>query len=245
LTILLEDEIFRDNDKAIVDEIITFFLAGSFTLKSTNSNMLQYLSIYPDVKAKLLKEIKQTVLKEHLSGPNKNKPVDTYKAFTFESVEDLKYFIYCFYESLRMEPPTVTSGGIFSEDVQMPNGITIRKGDQFVINMQHIQNDPEEWQSPEHFMPERFDPASSLYIRPDGKKRHPLAFTPFIGGKRICLGKTFAEVVAKFVVPALLSRLDFDLVDEEVKTGKKPKIFLNLDIDDDPIIMMTVKRANL
>jgi len=40
LTILLEDEIFKDNDKAMVDEIITFFLAGSFTLKSTNANML-------------------------------------------------------------------------------------------------------------------------------------------------------------------------------------------------------------
>jgi cytochrome P450 len=64
--------------------------------------------------------------------------VDTYKTFTFETVEDLKYFVYCFYESLRMEPPTVTSGGIFTEDTEMPNGITIRKGDQFVINMQYI-----------------------------------------------------------------------------------------------------------
>lgn len=40
LTILLHDEIFQGNDKAMVDEIITFFLAGSFTLKTTNSNMI-------------------------------------------------------------------------------------------------------------------------------------------------------------------------------------------------------------
>jgi cytochrome P450 len=50
----LEDEIFKNNDKAMVDEIITFFLAGSFTLKSTNANMLQYLALFPEVKSKLV-----------------------------------------------------------------------------------------------------------------------------------------------------------------------------------------------
>ena len=180
-----------------------------------------------------------------MSGPNKNKPVDTFSTFTYESVEDLKYFVQCFYESLRMEPPTVTSGGIFTEDTTVVNGVTIRKGDQFVINMQHIQNDPEEWIAPERYIPERFDSASPYYLRPDGQKRNPFAFNPFIGGKRICLGKTFAEIVGKFVVPAMLSRLEFDFVDQDIKSGRKQKPFLNLDIDDDPIVLMTVKRANL
>ncbi len=57
------------------------------------------------------------------------------------------------------------------------------------------------------------------------------------------MGKTFAEIVAKFVVPAMLSRLEFDFVDQDIKSGRKQKPFLNLDIDDDPIVMMTVKRA--
>ena len=55
-------------------------------------------------------------------------------------------------------------------------------------------------------------------------------FTPLIGGKSISLSKTLAEVVAKPLVPALLSRLDFDLVDSDVNIGKKTKIFLILDI---------------
>lgn len=59
------------------------------------------------------------------------------------------------------------------------------------------------------------------------------------------MGKTFAEIVAKFVVPAFYSRFTFDFVDEDLKSGKKPKPFLNLDIDDDPVIMMKVKRVNL
>ena len=67
----------------------------------------------------------------------------------------------------------------------------------FVINMQSMQNDRNEWFSPEKFMPERFDTNSPYYKRPDGNKRNPFSFNPFLGGKRICLGKTFAEIVAK------------------------------------------------
>ena len=144
-----------------------------------------------------------------------------------------------------MEPPTVTSGGIYTEDQTFPNGVKIRKGDLFVINMQAMQNDKKEWISPERFIPERFDSSSPYYLRPDGKKRHPFSFSPFIGGKRICLGKTFAEIVAKFVVPALMSRFTFDFEDPDYATFAKEKPKVNLDMDEDPIIMMRIKPVDL
>ena len=43
----------------------------------------------------------------------------------------------------------------------------------------------------------------------DGRPRNPLAFTPFMGGKRVCLGKTFAEVTVRFTVPLLFHHFDF------------------------------------
>jgi cytochrome P450 len=226
----------------MVDEIITFFLAGSFTLRSVNSNMIMYLCKYPDVKKKLMTEIINTHLKDLVNEP---KPVDTEKVYTFQSVENLKYFVNCFYESLRMEPPTVVSGGIYTEDQTFPNGLRVKKGDFFVINMQAMQNDKNEWFSPERFMPERFDPSSPYYKRPDGNKRNPLSFNPFMGGKRICLGKTFAEVVAKFVVPALLSRFTFDFVDQDYATGVKKKPKVNLDMEEDPVVLFKIRRVNL
>lgn len=67
------------------------------------------------------------------------------------------------------------------------------------------------WIEPEKFIPERFDPNSKYYLTPEGKKRNPLAFNPFTGGKRICLGKTFAEVVSKFIVTPLLWKYDFEI----------------------------------
>jgi len=151
----------------------------------------------------------------------------------------------CFYESLRIEPPTVASGGIYTEDQTFPNGVKVKKGDLFVINMQSMQNDRNEWITPEKFIPERFDVNSSYYLRPDGKKRNPFSFNPFLGGKRICLGKTFAEVVAKFVVPSLLSRYTFELVDQDYVTGNKEKPKVNLDLDDDPVVLMSLKKVNL
>jgi cytochrome P450 len=54
------------------------------------------------------------------------------------------------------------------------------------------------------FIPERFDSSSEIAKTPSGAKRHPMSFGPFLGGKRVCLGKTFAELMIK-VIPSILS----------------------------------------
>jgi len=64
-------------------------------------------------------------------------------------------------------------------------------------------------------LPERFDPSSKLYLTPSGNKRHPMSFSPFLGGKRICLGKTFAELVSKLIGPTLLLEFDYEFLDKK------------------------------
>ncbi|MFS8160466.1 MAG: cytochrome P450, partial [Candidatus Roizmanbacteria bacterium] len=61
-----------------------------------------------------------------------------------------------------------------------------------MINIYHLHNNPDEWITPHLYIPERFDPESPFYLTPYGTKRHPMSYGPFLGGKRICLGKTFA-----------------------------------------------------
>jgi cytochrome P450 len=56
---------------------------------------------------------------------------------------------------------------------------------------------------------------SELYLTPDGKKRHPCTFIPFLGGRRTCLGKTLAEVVIKCFVSIIFSKMKFSIVNEE------------------------------
>ena len=50
-----------------------------------------------------------------------------------------------------------------------------------------------------------------MYLTPSNKKRHPLSFSPFFGGKRICIGKTFAEIIGKYVVPAILGKYKLEI----------------------------------
>ena len=164
LSILCSDEYFASHPSDMVDEIITMFLAGSFTLKTSNSNLIQYLAMNPEVHSKLMKEIKSEILK----GEDLNQPIDTNKVFTYETVDNLRYFVQCFYESLRIEPPSVSSGGIFTEPANIAGKVHMRKGDLFIINIQQIHHDREEWQQPERFIPERFDSSSPFYLRPDG-----------------------------------------------------------------------------
>jgi cytochrome P450 len=42
-----------------------------------------------------------------------------------------------------------------------------------------------------------------------------MSFVPFLGGKRVCVGKTFAENAFKVVLPLILKGYsDFEFVDE-------------------------------
>mmetsp|Transcript_71960 Transcript_71960/g.99741 ORF Transcript_71960/g.99741 Transcript_71960/m.99741 type:complete len:85 (+) Transcript_71960:228-482(+) len=59
-----------------------------------------------------------------------------------------------------------------------------------------------------------------MFKRPDGGSRHPLAFTAFLGGKRICLGKTFVETMIRFTLPMIFYSFDFDIKDQELKNNK-------------------------
>jgi cytochrome P450 len=71
--------------------------------------------------------------------------------------------------------------------------------------MFNLHKNPAEWIDPDRYIPERFDPESKYALTPKGTKRHPMSFGPFLGGKRICLGKTFAENIGKCVLPIIIS----------------------------------------
>jgi cytochrome P450 len=47
-----------------------------------------------------------------------------------------------------------------------------------------------------------------------------LAFTPFLGGKRICLGKTLVEVMVRFTIPLLFYHFDFEYQNPAHKVDK-------------------------
>lgn len=111
------------------------------------------------------------------------------------------------------------------------------------MDMYYLHHNREEWIQPEIFNPERFNPESPFYLTPAGKKRHAMSFSPFLGGKRICLGKTFAETVSKVVGPTLIYNFDMEFVD---KKFYKEKPANHLVIQREPVVDVKVtKNKNL
>jgi cytochrome P450 len=50
LSILTTAEFFKGRDDLIIDEIITFFMAGMKTIQITSTNMIYYILKHPDIK---------------------------------------------------------------------------------------------------------------------------------------------------------------------------------------------------
>lgn len=186
--------------------------------------------------------MKQNILdpyfKEHPEQKD-NKP-GYERILNFENMFDQKYFTNCFLESLRIDPPvTFSSMACLTQDT-MIGKYKIKGGEQFEVDMYQLHRNPKEWIDPDQYIPDRFDPSSKYFLTPDGKKRHPMSFTPFLGGKRICLGKTFVESISKITGPTILHNFDFEFTDKE-HFKKKPEN--NVICLREPVVIVKIKKS--
>ena len=90
------------------------------------------------------------------------------------------------------------------------------------IGMSHLCNNPQEWQQPTQFIPERFDNSNPISLTPSGKKRNPYSFSPFLGGARVCLGKTFVDQVSKVMLPSILYHFKLSHLEENKDKFEMP-----------------------
>ncbi len=133
------------------------------------------------------------------------------KEMTLENLEYNKddYLKYCLYETMRMEAPVpVSSTFMMTENLDI-GPYKIRAGDMMFTNIQKLHHLEDQW-GPDHneFKPERFA---------DRGKHHPMCFIPFLAGKRVCIGKTFAESTMKVVMPLIMKAFSgFEFVNKEL-----------------------------
>jgi cytochrome P450 len=124
---------------------------------------------------------------------------------TYEKLDDFKYLNFCMNETLRMKPPIDITTPIEMMEPITLNGIRVRTDTPIFVNITGLHRNPKEWQTPLEYIPDRFDPMSKFYTTPSGGKRHPMSYGPFLGGMRVCLGKTFAEKIVKSMLAIILS----------------------------------------
>ena len=201
----------------IVDDVIVMFFAGSKTVQTTTSNLITSLLFEPEIFAKMRGE-EVDPLMERVKD-------DILGKMTLKEVDDCELIKMCYMEAMRRNSPAaISSTACMSKDCNI-TGLDLPANQGFLIFINAIQNDPSQWREPELFKPERFDPASEWYKRPDGGKRNSHAFSPFLGGSRVCLGKTFAEVTLRFTIPLYYHFFDFELV-EPAHKKERPVVWL-------------------
>ncbi len=73
-----------------------------------------------------------------------------------------------------------------------------------ILNIHKLHHLEEQWGADHNqYRPERFS---------ERAKHHPMSYMPFLAGKRVCAGKTFAENSMKAVYPLIMkafSTLEF------------------------------------
>ena len=90
-------------------------------------------------------------------------------------ISDCDYLTYVVKESLRMDPPSMSTSPYYTyEDVEICNVkipantnivLSVCKYS-FLIKIVASHYNPEEWHKPKEFIPERFDPCSEYYTKP-------------------------------------------------------------------------------
>jgi cytochrome P450 len=190
-------------DRQLRDELVTLFLAGHETTAISLAWTFHLLAQNPRAEAILQAEV-DGVLTERAAP-------------AFEDLEHLHYARMVAEESLRLYPPAyVFSRRAAADDrlgpYRMPAGAHI------VISPYALHRRPDYWPEPDAFWPERFAPGA----RTDRPK---LAYLPFGGGPRVCIGNSFAMMEHAIVLAAAvrLWRLE-SIPGREVRT--EPRITL-------------------
>eukprot|EP00347_Sterkiella_histriomuscorum_P009756 403340009 len=205
LTMLLTIDNFKNDDKMILDECVAFMIASTNATSLLMSNTLYYLTQFPGHVQKIRAEFKQVFKRDNFHDLT---PQEWNELLTFDNINDLRYFSMCINETLRVDPPPISFGIQLTEPIEVC-GIKLPDDIPLVINTTGLHYNTDEWHEPEKWIPERFDPESKYYLTPQGKRRNVVSFSPFLGGKRVCLGKTFAEQITRHQLAIIISQLDF------------------------------------
>ena len=81
---------------------------------------------------------------------------------------------------------------------------TANVDDLLVLSQYLTHRDPQFWDDPLTFDPERFTPDAE-------KDRHKFAYFPFGGGPRVCIGNHFAMLEAQLLLVTILQHYTADL----------------------------------
>lgn len=122
-----------------------------------------------------------------------------------EDSHQMSYLKCILKETLRLHPPLSLLALRESTATTNVNGYHVPYKTRVIINAWAIQRDPEVWNNPEAYIPERFSST------PIDFKGQDYDYIPFGSGRRGCPGISFGMSVVQLVIANLLYWFDWEL----------------------------------
>jgi cytochrome P450 len=174
------------NDEQLVDNLLTFYLAGHETTARALSWTLYLIARSPQWAV---------ILEEEIARVTGGEPVRS------EHVERLVQVQQVLKESMRLYPPVP----LLSRQCVVParlGDVDVQPGATVVLPIYAIHRHSKRWEDPDMFDPTRFAPENEAKI-----PRYQ--YLPFGAGPRICIGMAFAMLEATAMLATLLQKARF------------------------------------
>ncbi|KAM4662408.1 cholesterol 24-hydroxylase-like [Discoglossus pictus] len=191
LTQILKGAALEENcdSESLLDNFITFFIAGQETTANQLSFAVLELARHPEILEKVQAEVDDVI------GSKRD--------LEYEDLGKLQYLSQVLKETLRLYPTAPGTSRELAEEMVI-EGVRIPPCDTIVFNSYIMGRMENFYKDPLTFDPERF--------HPDAPKPYYTYF-PFSLGPRSCIGQVFAQMEAKVVMAKLLQRFEFQLVE--------------------------------
>jgi unspecific monooxygenase len=178
------------DDDNIINQILTFLVAGSETSANALAFALHFLSANPDVAARARAEV------------DKCWPFEGFPDIRFDDIYELKYLRRVVDETLRLWPAAPGYFRQARQDTTIGDGeYSFRAGDWVFVHLIAAHRSDAWGPDANEFNPDRF--------LPENLSRLPArTYKPFGTGARACLGRRFALHEILLTLAAVLHRYD-------------------------------------
>jgi cytochrome P450 len=180
-------------DALIVDNVVTFLMAGHETTAQALTWTLYLLALFPEWQERARQEIRDVI------GDGPIEPAQVARLTLVEMI---------FQEAMRLYPPAPSLMRRALAEVMLGD-TTVSPGSAVVIPIYAIHRHHLLWDDPLRFDPDRFSPEAKA-------TRHRCSYLPFSTGPRNCIGASFAMVEGRVILATLLSQAKFALPEGEI-----------------------------
>ncbi|OXU24592.1 hypothetical protein TSAR_011043 [Trichomalopsis sarcophagae] len=187
------------NERLATTLAFDLFLVGIDTTSNSVASVLYQLALHPEKQDILYEEIKRVL------------PADG--RFEAGHIDQLKYLKACVRETQRMYPVVIGNGRCTQSDTVI-NGYHVPKGVHVVFQHYVISNTERYFPKSQQFLPERWIGSGSVEAP---APRHAFASLPFGYGRRMCLGRRFAELEIIVVLSKIFRRYRVEYQHEKLE----------------------------